>query len=193
LPLREVVGARSTDTPEPAHIPNHEPVAVPPVREEEALHDPVGLDAERLQPPLPRTPARESVSARIADSVRELVNYMLFVDEAPLGGRVTGSSGFAERFSGEGPRDGKGRSLRQLDLERWLMRYPCSYMIYSAAFDALPDVARTAIYERMWQILSGEAQPDGSRRLSLADRRAIIEILQETKPGLPTYFQRPVR
>jgi hypothetical protein len=65
-----------------------------------------------------------------------------FIDEAKLTDRVTGASGFAERFSSIGPRD-KGRSLRELDLNRRLMKYPCSYLIHSPAFDALPARART--------------------------------------------------
>ena len=74
----------------------------------------------------------------VADSeARELVDYLLFVDEAALPGRIRGTSGFAEQFSTRGPTDRRGRSLRQLDLERRLLRYPCSYMIYSDAFEAL--------------------------------------------------------
>ena len=114
---------------------------------------------------------------------------MLFVDEAPLAGRIEGTSGFTQMFSAEGPRDSKGRSLRQLDLERRLMRYPCSYMIYSPLFDALPATAKEAIYARMWEVLSGQDKEPPSSRLSLADRRAIVEILRETKKDLPNYFQ----
>ena len=44
--------------------------------------------------------------------------------------RVRGTSGFAERFSAGEPRDRRGRSLYQLDLNRRLMKYPCSYLIY---------------------------------------------------------------
>jgi len=77
------------------------------------------------------------------------------------------------------------------------MRYPCSYIIYSEAFDSLPQPARDAIYKRMWQILSGqivsgEDKASKYARLSSADRQAIVEILRETKPSLPAYFQ-PVR
>jgi hypothetical protein len=115
---------------------------------------------------------------------------MLFIDEAKLTDRVHGSSGFAERFSAEGPRDKKGRSLHELDLGRRLMTYPCSYLIYSAAFDRLPPAAKDPIYQRMWQILSGNERQERYRAaLSLADRRAIVEILRETKPDLPPYFQ----
>ena len=47
----------------------------------------------------------------------EVVDYMLFVDEAPLPMPVRGRSGFAERMSASGPRDRKGRSLYELDLD----------------------------------------------------------------------------
>jgi hypothetical protein len=53
-------------------------------------------------------------------------------------------------------------------------------MIYSAAFDALPAEAKDAVYRRMWQTLSPKPA---------ADRQAIVEILRETKPGLPDYFR----
>jgi hypothetical protein len=83
--------------------------------------------------------------------------------------------------------------LREFDLERRLMRYPCSYMIYSEAFDSLLAEAREAIYKRMWQILSGQERDQRYARLSLADRQAIVEILRDTKPGLPDYFQPVIR
>ncbi len=127
----------------------------------------------------------------LQDAAHELVDYLLFVDEAPLTGRIRGTSGFAEKFAAAGPADSRGRSLRQLDLDQRLMRYPCSYMIYTPAFDSLPAEARTAIYQRMWQILSGEEKSARYARLSLADRQAIVEILRATKPGLPAYFGRP--
>jgi hypothetical protein len=127
--------------------------------------------------------------ANLDETVRELVDYMLFVDEATIAGKIEGTSGFAEMFAAQGPRDSHGRSLRQLDLESRLMRYPCSYMIYSPAFDALPPVARDAVYKRLWQVLGGVDKQRQYARLSLADRRAIVEILRATKPDLPAYFQ----
>ncbi len=62
-------------------------------------------------------------------------------------------------------------------------------MIYSEAFDALPAEAADAIYKRMWQILSGADQSEKYARLSTADRQAILEILRDTKHGLPDYFR----
>jgi hypothetical protein len=129
----------------------------------------------------------------VRDAARDLVDYLLFIDEAPIGRRIEGSSGFAAQFSAQGPRDTKGRSLRQLDLERRLLRFPCSYMIYSEAFDALPSVAKDAVYGRMWQILSGRETDTRYARLSVADRQAIVEILRDTKKDLPDYFQASTR
>ncbi len=127
--------------------------------------------------------------ATVREAARHLVDYMLFVDETPLAGKIEGTSGFTQMFSAQGPRDARGRSLRQLDLERRLMRYPCSYMIYSQAFDALPPLAKDAVYRRLWEVLSGRDEQKPYNRLSLPDRRAIVEILRETKKGLPDYFQ----
>jgi hypothetical protein len=119
--------------------------------------------------------------------VNEIVDYMLFVDEAPMTS-VRGSSGFAESFAARGPRDGKGRSLRDFDLERRLFRHPCSYMIYSDAFDALPESARNAVYQRLWQVVSGRDSTRKYARLSASDRQAIVEILRATKSNLPSSF-----
>jgi hypothetical protein len=128
------------------------------------------------------------VSPAVRAIVPDLVDYLLFVDEAPLSGPIQGSSRFAETFAAAGPRDGRGRSLRQLDLETRLLRYPCSYMIYAPAFDALPGAVKRAIYQRMSDILSGKDTKAEYKRLSQADRQALIEILRETKHDLPASF-----
>jgi hypothetical protein len=132
---------------------------------------------------------RPDYSRVLAEGARELVDYLLFVDEAPLKGPVKGASGFAAKFSAQGPRDGSGRSLRQLDLGKRLLVYPCSYMIYSEAFDGMPDDARAAVYRRMWQVLSGADKDRKYVRLTQASRQAVVEILRATKPEVATYFR----
>jgi hypothetical protein len=152
------------------------------------------LYEERMAQASPDRESRHDLTVRLLrDSVNELVDYLLFVDEAPMGGKIQGFSGFAEKFAALGPRDKQGRSLRQFELDQRLMRYRCSYMIYSDAFDALPPEAREAIYKRMWRILSGEEKGEKYAKLSLSDRRAVVEILRETKKGLPEYFSASVR
>lgn len=134
-----------------------------------------------------------AMAALLRDSAKEFVDYLLFIEEAPLPGAVQGTSGFAEKFAAQGPRDGRGRSLRDFDLHTRLFRYPCSYMIYSRAFDALPVQAKSAIYARLWQILSGEEKGSRYSRLSLADRQAIVGILRDTQPDVPNYFRGTVQ
>ncbi|HEY6510249.1 MAG TPA: hypothetical protein VIY56_19635 [Vicinamibacterales bacterium] len=122
----------------------------------------------------------------------DVVDYMLFVDEAPLAGPVGGDSGFSAGFTARGPRDKAGRSLRQLDLTTRLQTYPCSYLIYSAAFEALPEAARQAVYARLWRVLSGSETTARYTRRTRAERLAIVEILRDTKPDLPAYFREAV-
>jgi len=147
-----------------------------------------------VHPDVPAPPERvQLVESFMSGVAEEVVDYMLFVDEAPLAGPVAGRSGFAERMSARGPRDRRGRSLYELDLGRRLMKYPCSYLIYSPAFDALPPLAKAPIYARMWSVLSGQAREPRYQSLSPADRRAIVEILRDTKPDLPAYFTAVVK
>ncbi len=140
-----------------------------------------------------RTPGKTQKGDRVADAASDLVDYLLFIDEAPLSRKIEGSSGFAEKFSARGPKDARGRSLYQLDLERRLLRYPCSYMIYSPAFDALPAPALDAVYRRLWQILSGQDASKRYGKWTMADREAITEILRDTKKNLPAYFRTAAR
>ena len=160
----------------------------------------VGWETRRVlfreQMTVPADRGRSTDDGRFTEIVEaaaaELVDYLLFVDEAPLPDGVAGVSGFTTMFSARGPHDSRGRSLREIDLDGRLFRYPCSYMIYTEAFDALPDVALEAIYARMWEILSGREQAEPYDRLTRADRRAIVEVLRDTKPGLPSYFELPI-
>jgi len=123
----------------------------------------------------------------IDQAASELVDYLLFVDEATLPGPITGTTKFAESFAAQGPRDSRGRSLRELDLNTRLLRYPCSYLIYSEPFDGLPANAKEAVYQRMLEILSGQERDARYAVLSPSDRRAILEILTETKPDFTAF------
>ncbi|MGE0464793.1 MAG: hypothetical protein AB7Q16_25790 [Vicinamibacterales bacterium] len=128
--------------------------------------------------------SRAGTPARVDEAVNELVDYLLFVDESPIPGRVEGSSGFAEAFEAMGPRDAKGRSLRDLKLEGRTMAYPLSYMVYTPMFDALPATARDAVAARLGAVLAGRDTRPKYAHLTPALRTAILEILRETKPGL---------
>jgi hypothetical protein len=125
----------------------------------------------------------ESVTHRIEGAGDKLVAGLLFVDEAPFEKPISGSSGFAEKFVQAGPRDKKGRSLRDFDLTSRLFKYPCSYLIYSRAFDELPLPMKSYVATRLKEILEGGGG-DSFSHLSADDRHAILEVLVATKPDL---------
>ncbi len=125
----------------------------------------------------------ESTTRRIASASEALVRYLLFADEVELTNPIAGTSGFAEQFTASERRDSQGRSLRQLDLTRRLLKYPCSYLIYSEAFDRLPPPVLHFVQNRMTEILTATESPQGYESLSALERTAIAEILRETKPG----------
>jgi hypothetical protein len=136
-----------------------------------------------------------AISGRIHSAVEILLRSMLFTDEARLEAPVRGTSTFAGDFTALGPRDTTGRSLRDLDLNSRMFRYPCSYLIYSESFDALPKPALDYFYRRLWEVLTGPDPNIDTNRvlqgLTKSDRESILSILRATKAGLPDYWRRP--
>ena len=125
----------------------------------------------------------EAVTGRpLKKGIDELVDYLLFVDEAPLPGPITGASAFAEQFADNAQRDKAGRSLKDLDLRARLFRYPCSFLIYSAPFDGMPLEVRERVFARVFEILSGREAGPRYAALEPERRRAALDILRETKP-----------
>ena len=131
----------------------------------------------------------ESTTRRLKNAAEPLVQYMLFSGESPLTEAVHGSSAFAAEFEQRGPRDGQGRSLRALDLQRRLFKHPCSYLIYSPAFNDLPEPVKDVVWRRLWDVLVGEDSSKEFIHLTSEDRRAIREILSATHPALPAFWK----
>jgi hypothetical protein len=128
--------------------------------------------------------ARLGDPARTKAAAEALADYLLFVGEAPLAGPVKGQPAFAAAFTTRGPRDTKGRSLRDLQLDGRMMRYPLSYMVYTPMFDALPEAAAGIVRTRLREVLTGQDVSPEYGHLSESDRQAIVDILRDTKPGL---------
>lgn len=126
------------------------------------------------------SPPAETLTA-IAQEAEPLVRALLFADEIPPGETLGPARELAAAFERGGPRTSAGHSLYQLDLRRRLSRFPCSYLVYSTAFEGLPGEARAQVYRRMWAVLTGQ-DGDGFERLSSQDRRDVLAILLETRP-----------
>jgi hypothetical protein len=123
----------------------------------------------------------DALKNRLKGIIEPLVRGMLFSGEVKLTEPITGNTAFAAQFEKRGPYDHQGRSLRQFDLKKRLFRYPCSYLIYSDSFDALPATVKQYIYERMIEVLQGKDHSEDFNHLSADDRKAIFEILKDTK------------
>lgn len=126
----------------------------------------------------------DSTERRIAAVVDKLVDGLLMVDEFRFDQPIAGTSGYSEVFARQGKRDSQGRSLRDLDLRTRLFRYPCSYLIDTPHFDSLPDTVRKATIRRLWEVLTAPTADPRYAHLTDEDRKAIVEILNETKPEL---------
>lgn len=131
---------------------------------------------------LGRDPEHETDSTRrrIDRAAENLVMYLLFSNEFPLTDPVRGNPEFAKQFVAGGTKDSQGRSLWQLDLKTRLLKYRCSYLIYSPSFQALPEPVLTLVIKRMHEVLTGRDDSDEFAHLSADDRAAILEILSDT-------------
>jgi hypothetical protein len=136
----------------------------------------------------PEEQVSASTQHRIDSAVEEMLEYMLFADETKLTSPIKGTSGFEEEFQNRGPRDSKGRSLRDFDLTDRMFRYPCSFMIYSRAFEGMPSIVKDRLYQRMFQVLTGKDMSAKFAGLTPESRLAILEIVAETKKGLPAFW-----
>lgn len=132
--------------------------------------------------------ADKEIEYAIHQAAKKVVDYMLFVNEAPITSEITSSTTFAVDFSGRGPADKMGRSLRDFNLRSRMFEYPCSYLIYSPAFESLQPKLRAAIYRQLWNVLAEDNTADEYHHLSAKTRRAILEIILATKKNLPDYW-----
>jgi hypothetical protein len=125
----------------------------------------------------------------LRSKVDGIVRYLLFAEEAPITAKISGNTDFTKKFSAAGPKDKKGRSLREFDLRTRLFKYPCSYLIYSEPFENLPAAAKEKIYARLYEVLSGKDSSADFQQIPFATKKAILEILLDTKKDLPASWR----
>jgi hypothetical protein len=123
------------------------------------------------------TGGKRPTDAALDAAVGKLVTYLTFGDEAKLTSPIKGVSTFTQTFPHRGPRDAKGRSLRDFNLQTRLFEYPLSFTVYTSVFDQMDPKALERVYRRLFE------------ELSKPQNRAALEILRETKPNLPDYWR----
>ena len=154
-----------------------------------ALHREAALNRELGEPPEHRWP---STTVVLDAAAVDLVECFLMAGEAALAAPVGGTTDFAKEFAARGPTAADGRSLRDLDLVTRLFRHPCSFLVYSAGFAALPVEIRDRFWTRLDHVLAPAGGADSCQHLTAADRAAIREILVATHPAAATWQPFPV-
>jgi hypothetical protein len=116
--------------------------------------------------------------------------FLLFAGEAALpDGGIQGAEETKAAFLAPRKATKDGRSLRDLQLLTRILKYRCSYLIYTAEWDALPPPFLDLLYHKLYNILTNKEPVKGYEHLVPSERQQILEILRETKPGLPVYWK----
>ena len=113
----------------------------------------------------------ESTQRRIQSAANQMADAILFRNEASIDAPVQGTSSFSKTFATQGPKDDQGRSLRELDLQTRLFRYPLSYLIYTDEFQQLPNEVMQPIKQRLREAFANESRSEEQK------------ILEATLPG----------
>jgi hypothetical protein len=132
--------------------------------------------------------AYASVRSVFDGAVREIVDDLLFHDEAALPDGLEGSPAFQRAFQTNARRTAAGHSLKDFSLKGRLFQNRCSYLIYSESFLALPPQLKKRVYARLEQILKASAPDPRYAYLGKAERAGITEILRETHSEFRTFL-----
>jgi hypothetical protein len=126
-------------------------------------------------------PASGSALERVE---REVVRYVFFANEAELpAGGIVGNPVYVKDFTQNRRPAKTGIALKDLDLSTRLFKNRCSYMIYTAQWQQMPENIKAHIYKRMKAALTGQ-DPEFAY-LAADERRNIVTILRDTITDLP--------
>lgn len=156
------------------------------------LHEAGRSIRRMLSPPAEGPRYDEAAQARILRKrAHEIVERLLFSGEYALKDKVAGSAAFQTAFQRNRRVSPDGRSLKDFNLQTRLFEYRCSYMIYSASFQGLPEALKKAVYEDLDRVLSHAGAEDDFDHLPAEERQAIRQILLATDPGAQTFWKKP--
>jgi hypothetical protein len=147
------------------------------------------LELESQKPNADTTKLQIDKQNRIQKAGDKLLSYLLFQNETKLSEPLQGVSSYANDFAAAGKKDSQSRSLRDFDLQTRIFKYPFSYLIYSNAFQSLPDEMRNYVLTKLVAILKDDAVETPYAHLSVTDRTAIAEILVETHPDFAAVWK----
>lgn len=134
--------------------------------------------------PITEEPAFDSVKSVFEHDAQEVVDDLLFKDEARLPAKLQGSPAFQKAFLSNAIKTSDGKSLKDFDLHGHLFQNRCSYLIYSESFRSLPAPLKRRIYARLAHALRPVNPDPRYAYLESEERRRILAILRETDPDV---------
>lgn len=134
--------------------------------------------------PVTEEPEYDSVKSVFEHTAQDVVDDLLFKDEAPLPAGIRGSAAFQKAFLANARKTSDGNSLKDLELNRHLFRNRCSYLIYSESFRSLPTPLKRRIYGRLARALRANEPDPRYAYLDSAERGRILSIIRATDPQL---------
>lgn len=129
----------------------------------------------------------DSVRTVFEHSADDVVDAMLFKNEAALPKNIVGSPAFQKSFAAGALRAKEGDSLKDLLISGHLFKNRCSYLIYSDSFREPPAPLKTRIYTRLARALDAVAPDTRYNYIDAAERGRIRKILDETCPEFRQY------
>ncbi len=135
-----------------------------------------------LKEPVTEWLAYDSVKHVFASAAQQVVDDLLFKDEAQLPPRVEGSPAFREAFCRQAPRADDGSSLKDLQLAGHLFKNRCSYLIYSDCFRILPTELKRRVRSRLVRALDPTTPDSRYDYIPVEERARIWKILKQTHP-----------
>lgn len=125
-----------------------------------------------------------SVEKTLKSEVSNILDVMLFRDEAVIGGEgMDGDNRVEEVLEATVPETDRGWGLKDSRLHPRLMKYRLSYMIYSEAFAALPEPMREAVLDALRAGLANGSKDEKFSHLGPKEKRRIGTILEQTFVG----------
>ena len=111
---------------------------------------------------------------------QDVVDALLFKDEAQLPDGIAGDESFQNAFRKAAPQANAAGSLKDFELRNHLFKNRCSYLIYSESFLQLPAQLKQRVYKRLEQALSPVSPDPRYAYISAEERGRISRILKQT-------------
>jgi hypothetical protein len=137
-----------------------------------------------LNEPVTEEPTYESVKSVFSSATRDVIDALLFKDEATLPEGIKGLADFQRAFRANAKTVQGAGSLKDFSLHGHLFMNRCSYLIYSESFLALPKLLKDRIYNELGKVLRSKTPDERYSYIDADERARIVTILRKTHPDL---------